>query len=625
MPVTIPEALARLTPFVLDGLTHPDYARTVQYAADWHDMECGRIDRFLPARANDTPATRAARLAVTIPTVPALIAETRNPFYKVSRLKGAQVQREFKWADAPSEAERARREAVLLGGLDTYHANKPVEDYLSDVVVRQYALSDPNAWLLTTFGPFDFRTQAPKPYPVILPADAVVDFTREAGVTSSVTARVPVSREGVTGYRYTCYLDNQALDVWPVLNTTAGPVSTLPAGAQVAGELVSATGNARWQYRLLAHNAGQVPAKVLGYVPDPETQGRTNVSPLDAVLCFLRKEIRTGSELDIVMDKTVHPHKSQFVPACAGIKDDGGCINGIATQLPGGPGPCRVCHGTGYSPVAESASDVVTFPLPRDMEDLPKLPKLGDMVDFKMPPIEVPRFQVEYLEKLRVRIWQVLFNKDSVQQTAGAPTATATATERLQQAEQLNIALSPLADFIADLYVHIGLVCAGYRDVARALAITYRQPADLLPPSITDLQEVYGAAVLAGMGPEYLEKLYKRIIRQELAESPEELRRLEVQWRFVSYVGVPEAAFMQRAALQYISTESRTLRIEQDRVFYELELARPDFYDLSPAMQQPLVDAKVKELVALLPAVGGSGAFPKMNFNQPVPAVPVTA
>ena len=620
---TLPEALARLTPFVLDGLTHPDYARTVQYAADWHDMECGRIDRFLPQRANDTPATRAARLAVTVPTVPALIAETRNPFYKVSRLKGAQITRTFTWGDGPSEAERARRETILLGGLDAYHAGKPVEDYLSDVVVRQYALSDPNAWLLTTFSPFDFRTQAPQPYPVILPAESVIDFTRAAGVVSSLTARVPVLREGVSGYRYTVYLENQALDLWPVLLTPSGEVPTLPEGSIVAGQLVSATGTSRWQYRVLSHNAGRVPAKVLGYVPDPATRGRTFVSPLDPVLCFLRKEIRTGSELDIVMDKTVHPHKSQFVPACTGIPADGGCFNGIASQLPGGPGACRVCHGSGYSPVAESASDVTTFPLPRNMEDVAKLPKLGDMLDFKMPPIEVPKFQLEYLTHLRVRIGQVLFNKDAVAQTTGTATATATATERLQQAEQMNIALSPLADFIADLYVHIGLTCAGYRDVAQALAIVYRQPADLLPPSASDLQEVYGAAVTAGMGPEYLEKLYKRIIRQELAESPEELRRLEVQWRFVSYVGVPEAAFMQRAALLYISTESRTLRIEQDRVFYELELANPAFYALSPQQQQPLVDAKVKELVELLPGAVG-GTFPKVNFNQPAPPVVAT-
>lgn len=620
MSVLIPEALARLTPIVQGALTHPDYERTVQYAADWHDMECGRIDRFLPVRANDTPATRAARIAITVPTVPALIAETRNPFYKVSRLKGAQVTRTFTYADDPSEAERSRRLSVLLAGLDTYHGGKPVEDYLSDVVVRQYALSDPNAWLLTSFDPYDFRTQAPRPYPVLLPCSAIVDFTRTAGVVSSVTARLPVTRESVSGYRYTCYLDNVALDCWPILQTPSGDVPTLPPGSAVYAEITNEAGQ-RWQLRVLVHNAGRVPAFPLGYVPDPETKGCTFVSPLDSVLCFLLKEIRTGSELDIVMDKTVHPHKSQFVPACAGIVEDGGCTNGIATRLSGGPGPCRICHGTGYSPIAESATDVTTFPLPRDMEDLAKLPKLGDMLDFKRPPIEVPQFQLEYLEKLRVRIWQVLFNKDAVQQTAGAPTATATATERLQQAEQMNIALSPLADAIADWYIRIGLTVAGLLDIAANLRIEYRQPADLLPPSVSDLLAVFDIAVKAGMGPEYLEKMYKRIIRQELAESPEELRRLEVQWRFVSYVGVPEAAFMQRAALQYISVESRTLRIEQDRVFYELELATPGFYDLAPKQQQPLVDAKVAALVALLPSAGGVSAFAKPNFSQPAPVV----
>jgi hypothetical protein len=623
MPVTVEQALARATPIVLGTLTHPDYARTVEYAADCHDMETGNIGRFLERfTARETLEEFEARKRLTVSTLPAVWSELRNPFFKVSRLKGAQVERRFEYADEPSEAELARRVSALTAAVDKYHASKPVEDYLSDTVIRSWALSDPNAWLLTEFRPFDFRTERARPFPVIIPAENAVDFTREAGDVTSFTARVAVEAGGAKGYRYTVYLDNQSLDFWPVLHLNSATFPTMPEGSIVAGVLANEQNAVVYQYRLLTHRAGKVPALPLGYVPDAVTKGRTWASPLDSALCFLLKEIKTGSELDIVMARTVHPHKSQYVPACTGYAQDGGCRDGIAPRLNGGdPGTCRMCQGTKVSPISVSATDVNTFPLPKTLEDMAKLPKLGDMVDFKTPPIEVPEFQIKYLDWLHVLAHRTLFNTELLTKVQVATTAT----ERRMSADQMNIALSPMADFLSALYVGIATICAAYVDVAGGLSVSYLYPADLIPPLLEDLMAEYQSAVTAGAGPEFLEMLYKRMVSQQLAENPEELRRLKVKWRFVSYVGVPEPWVMQRAALGYISTESRTLRIEQDRVFYELEQANPGFYNLAPKAQQPLVDAKVKELVALLPGASATG-MARMSFGtSPAPAVPAVA
>lgn len=626
MPVSVEQALARATPLVLGTLTHPDYARTVQLATDWHDMRTGNISRFLsrftPA---ETQADYNAKLNLTVTVVPALIAEASNPFLKVSRLKGAQVERRIDFADEPSDVERERRTEAFLAAVDNYYAAKPLEDYLSDVVVRSYALSDSNAWLLTEFGTFDFRTQKPRPYPVILPASAVVDFTESAGVFDSLTARVPVKRGDASGLRYTVYLANESLDFWPVLAVNGQLVPTMPEGMAVAGEIFTENRAQVWQYRILRHRAGRLPASRLGYLPDAETEGRTCVSPLEAVRCFLEKEIRTGSELDIVMARSVHPHKSQFVAACPGRPEDGGCTNGVATRVNNGqPGPCSLCHGTGSSQIATSAADVLTYPLPKTFDDIQKMPDLSKMVYFATPPIEVPKFQLEYSDHLRTRIFQVLFMSGKSTQTTGEATATQTATERLQDAEDKNIALSPFGDFISSTYVHHGYVNAAYVDVP-ALVLGYRLPANLLPPSLSDLMAQYDSAVKAGAGAEFLEPLYKQIVRQQLSDDPDTLRRLEVRWRFVSYVGVPVSQVQQWAALGYISVESRTLRIEQDRVFWELEQTEPNFYNLPIKAQQPLVDAKVKELVALLP--GSAVGMARMSFGtaSTVPAEPVTA
>ncbi|KAA9333392.1 hypothetical protein F0P96_10510 [Hymenobacter busanensis] len=611
--MNVEQARARVEPLILTGGTHPDYAHCVAHAARNRKFATGNIASLLRRYVSrESEAEFAVRQALTISTAPAVWKELSTPFQQVSRLKGSNVERRFDYPADLSDDERTRRTAILLSAVDQYYANRPIEDYLAEHVVQSEAMTDPNAWLLTEFLPFDFRTERARPYPVLMPCEAAVDFARVAGVVEYVTFRLDVSVDGITGSRYTCYLDNESIDYWPVLTVGGAQVSTLPAGRPADGVLRSEQGTQVWEYRVLRHNAGRVPAAPIGYVPDPETQRRTFVSPLHPALCFLEKELKTGSEFDVVMAKVMHPHKTQYVPACPGdVAHQQACING---RNPTTQDTCTVCHGSGQSPIATSALDVNTFPLPKDMADLKF--KLSEMVHFSSPDIGIPKFQMEYAEYLVKRAQRTLFNTETLSQV----TVARTATERLAEADQKNTALMPLAECLSRLYVHAATVSAAYVDVAQGLSVVYEYPKDLIPPSLQDLEAAFGEAQKAGLDTMYLEQKYRDIIRRKFADNPEERRKMEVKLRFVPFVGGSDAYVLQLAALGYITAEERVLRTHQDSIFYRLETTNPNFYDLAPAAQQQLVDAEVAALLAKLPSATGSGTFPRVTFNPPAAA-----
>lgn len=621
--MTLPEAISRLTELIRTGGTHQDYDRCIEHAQRNRDFATGSIkSRLRRFNLNESEADYEVRANLTVSTVQAVWHELRTPYYQVAQLSGSDVVRRFDYPSDLSDDERTRLTGLLTTAVDSYYAGEPVEEYFAERVVKSVAMTDPNAWLLTTFAPFDFRTQRARPYPVLLPCEAVVDFTREAGNVSSVTARLEVRDARATqhGYRYACYLQEVLLDFWPVLTLSGGGLlPTLPPGSAVAAEVFDANGLLTHQARVLSHGAGKVPAEPIGYEPDEQTDGRTFVSPLNPAICFLEKELHTGSELDIVMNRVTHPHKSQYVPPCPGIPNEGGCINGLS---PTTQSKCGLCHGTGQSPISTSALDVNTYPLPKDPADLKF--KLSDMVHFHAPPIEIPRFQVEYQEHLVRRAQRTLFNTETLTQT----TTARTATERLAENAQKNTALYPLARNLSRLYVHVATVCAAYVDALRdGLKVVYEYPKTLLPPALEDLEEAYFNAIKGGAPAMYLEEKFRDVVRRKFADDPVGRQKMEVKMRFVPFLGASEEFVLKLAQAGYITPEERLLRTHQDSIFYMVETATPGFYQLPPAQQQPLVDAAVQTLFSRFPATAPaatSATFPRASLAAPVVAEPET-
>jgi hypothetical protein len=630
--MTVADAVARLLPLLLTGTPHPDYARTVELATTYRRLATGDVAALMrPMARRENAAQFAQRVAWTIETVSSSWNELRTPFYQVARLRGGTVTKRFDYAEAVPTTEAQRRAQRLEALTDTYYNRKPIENYLAEVLSKSVCMSDPNAWLLTDFAPFDFRTQVAQPYPLLLPCEAAVDFTRQAGVVSSFTGRFSIP-QSQSAYRYTCYLENEAVDCWPVLWEGDKPTYTMPQGYVVAGIVYEIgangqQGKAVYQYRILNHKAGRVPAMPVGYVIDEVTEGRTFVSPLHPALPYLRGMLKVGSENDIVMSQMAFPIKAAYVKDCPGMGRIGDVIHTCqgGVDLKSDTGKCGLCGGEGTLPVPITAAETVTLPFPEIGEELKVKP--ADMVAYIAPPVEAPELQLRYLETRRLLAKQAVFGVEQAARVAGSDTAT---QQRIKLDAELT-ALAPFADQHVSLYVHAASVSAGYADVADQLTVVYELPADLERLSVDDLYDQRRRAVIAGAPASSLAVIDRRITMKELADDPAELNRYIVQCRFVTFLGYSDMWVTQQSTLGYISAEDRVARTHTDIIFDELELDEPGFYQLAYRAQVPLVAAKIKDIIGRLPAAGStSSTFRPTSFTAPTvapaaPAVPVSA
>jgi hypothetical protein len=626
--MTVADAVARLLPLLLTGTPHPDYARTVELATTYRRLATGDVAALMrPMARRENAAQFAQRVAWTIETVSSSWNELRTPFYQVARLRGGTVTKRFDYAEGVPTTEAQRRAQRLEALTDTYYNRKPIENYLAEVLSKSVCMSDPNAWLLTEFAPFDFRTQVAQPYPLLLPCEAAVDFTRAAGVVSSFTGRFRIT-QSADKFRYTCYLANEAVDCWPVLYDGAKAIPTMPAGATgVVDVLEEDTKRVVYQYRILTHRAGQVPAMPVGYVIDEVTEGRTFVSPLHPALPYLRGMLKVGSENDIVMSQMAFPIKAAYVKDCPGMGRIGDVIHTCqgGVDLKSDTGKCGLCGGEGTLPVPITAAETVTLPFPEIGEELKVKP--ADMVAYIAPPVEAPELQLRYLETRRLLAKQAVFGVEQAARVAGSDTAT---QQRIKLDAELT-ALAPFADQHVSLYVHAASVSAGYADVADQLTVVYELPADLERLSLDDLYEQRRVAVVAGASASSLAVIDRRIALKELTDDPDELHKRVVKDRFVTFLGYSDTWVTQQSTLGYISAEDRVARTHTDIIFDELELETTNFYQLAYRAQVPLVAAKIKDIISRLPVAGStSSTFRPTSFTAPAvatatPAVPVSA
>lgn len=623
MPLAVADALPRLFQVCVNGATHVDYSRTVLLAERYRRMATG-VDlasemRQMAGRESDAEYT--SRLRMTTFTVSASWNEGRTPFYETARLRGGTVDKRLDYAATVPVTEAQRRQQRLGTAIEHYYNRRPIESYLAERLAKSHMMSDPNAWLLTEFDPFDFRTQVAQPYPLLIPCEAAVDFGRQAGVTSYFTARFAIPAYP-GAWRYCCYLENQAIDCWPVVYEGDVPTSTIPGGP-VAGQAfreitpTGEPGKVVYEYRILTTKAGRVPAKVLGYVVDEEGTGETFVSPLHAGLPFLLQMLKVGSENDIVMSQMAIPIRSTYARSCQGsIHGDGevhACVNGMDPRT---LSPCSSCGGSGTLPVPITALQTLTLPFPKPDEELKVKP--ADMLAFIGPSTDNPKLQLEYLESRRKLFMQAILGRPDAERVTGSKTAT----ERQIELQAELTALAPFADQFAALQVDATMTSAGYTDTAEGLTAVYEYPPDLERVSEEDLYLLRKAAVESEADASSLEAIDARIAIKQFANDAAALTKNQVKRRFMTFLGQTNDWVTQQATLGYISAEHRVLRTHADIIFGELEVEVTNFYQLAYVAQLEKVNAKVSEILAKLPPL--SAALPRMDLSpttQPIGAV----
>ncbi|GAB2866073.1 hypothetical protein [Hymenobacter ruber] len=622
--MTPDQSIPLISAMLLQGSSawHPDYTRVVDYAIECRKFATGDVTSLLRVYwQGESEETLQRLFRLYVATCEAAWGELATQFYKVARLRDGQVERKIVYDEALGEAERARFTAAVTQALNGYYNNKPLQDYLAEHIAQTVAMTDPNAWLLTAFDPFDYRIQKARPYPVLLPSSAVVHFTRSAGEVTSMTARYAISNADNTEalHRYTSYLPDHAVDYWPV---DSGNVHTIPGGPEAATGVVMEADKVKYHYQVFEHGAGRVPASPLGYVPDQGAQGLVFISPLHRAISWLKLELKTGHELQIVMRNMAMPRQLQYTQACTGYDEYGGCDKGLCRN-PASSNPndfrCPKCHGSGLERLSKSASDVIEIPLSPNPEEN-KL-KLTDMLAFVGPDASIPEFQLKFQDWLSDKVYKAVFGRQVQQKTTGP----ATATEVADMADQMAVALTPFADWFSGAYVHHGTVAAAYVDAGKGLTLIYDFPDGLDLKSETDLYNQLAAAVAAGVRADEITRIQNAIMRKTHANDPEGLRRYLVRSRFIPTLGIPDQLFIQYVALGKIPEDDQLIRINADRIFYDAELADKNFYKLTPEAQAVAVQAQIDIIKGKLTAPAAAGSFGRLNMTPSAQAAAVPA
>lgn len=613
----LPDALLYLQTLLRTGALHADYLRTVElrdlYMALSTGVGLGKYLRRYEARES-VEEFEKGRLRLTEFITPPIWASLQRPFQAVARLReGVAIRYDY----ATGDQERQARELQQV--LSTYYDAAPLEDYLSEQLTPLWLDTDPNAWLLTDFRPFDYRVERAKPYPVVFPCDAVVAFTETAGVHDSLTVRVVVG----TGHRYTLYLANEAIDAWPVQWNGTQMDSTLPAGVEADGVFTDEQGKATHQFRILRHNAGRLPAKRIGYVPDKLTAGRTCVSHLDAAVVYLRKTLKLGSEADITAAQVVHPHKAQYMMACPGAPGD---LCTLGHNRDGGL--CSNCGGSGIAPTQTGSGDIVQLPYPKDAE--PKdIVDLSKLVVWNRPPSDIVELQYKILDSFEEKTHLSVFNTNILLKASMSNTAT----EFQGRKDGLNATLHPFSANHSSLYVHHALVSAAYSDLSIGLTVTHRNPKQLTELSEQELYVALKAAKDAGADSFVVEEISLQIARKLYLDNPQALQRYVTRVRLMPFMGQSDEQVLKLYALGKVSEQDFTLRFQMDSILFEVtEAEGPQWFNYAYKRQWALVEPEIQKLLQKLPATvpgTASGTFapftPSRSATTPAPATAGTA
>lgn len=573
------QALVRLVEVVHKDKRHAWYQRTVELAALYRKLVTGDgldelLQRFV---SRETDAAFAQRIALTQHTVTTTTKNVMDVFYKVPRSNYQRILSHGGTTDDKPTAALEDRAKVFWG-------TRNLDNYVQTRWLEMNA-TDPNAFVVVEFKPFDYRYERASPYPFEVSSAQCVDYKYENQVLQHLIVKTEIplptkeKPEGM-GDKYTVYLADETITLVeidpasrPQIGQEEGVLQTTPTG----GFLLS---KKRWYSLSFAvpHSAGQVPAKQVGYARDAWTGGQTFVSPYDAAVPLLKKSIKVNSELDITMSQQVFPHRLQYMPKC-GARDchDGYTANGEM---------CDTCKGTGHASIT-SAMDVIYVKLPKEPADIIDLEKL---LVFKAPPVDVITFQTEYVDKLTAGAKSAVFNSESFTQTQIQETATGKMLDR----DNVQDTLYTCAMGYADMWQFLVQMTATFTQLDKDLEARLVFSKDFKLKGLTEYIADLESAKRSEAGAAVIQNIQDNIARLMYSENPEQYRKWATQERFNPFSGMSSDMVSLSLSDPAVPERYKVRYMMLGVIFNELEEENDNLYLLAPDKLAELVEAKVK-------------------------------
>lgn len=590
------KAYSIITENITHGLKHQHYERVVELSDKYTKLITGEnvesLLRQFSRREDD--ALFKQRVELTNLITPAVSAMIMNPFYRVGRTNNINSKIDF---ESPDNIEQKVKRVSTV--ISEYNGHNTVNDYL-DVRLVDLNFSDPNSFIVTEFddvekGALGEMLDMPQPRPFEVSSKEAINYCYKNNILEWLIVKLPCSyidsKDHLKGgYSYTIYLPDIAIKFKQIdlSDSRIRKNELIEIETEYGTKLYYRTDDKTfYEVEEYEYNAGQVPAVRVGYKLDKATKGKTMVSPMHDAMCYFMKSIKTVSEFDLTMALHAFPQKFQYVNKCSGTKDLG-CNKGQTTD----GGECSMCKGTGIS-IHTSAQDAVVMRIPNDKDDMLNLEQ---MVHYEYPPIDLLKFQDEFIYELKNEAKQAVFNSEIFTKAS----STKTATEMDYSYEAVYDTLFPYAKNYSTIYKHIVSVSSNFVDV-KDVIVEYTFPKDFKFKTVGDLLNELKLASDSN-APGYIrQELSSDIANQQYLDKPDELQRIVAKQQFYPF---PDKNF---AEISFIISSDLTTKFNKflyanfDNIFLQLEKDAENksqyFYDYAPQLQKKLLDDFVNAMI----------------------------
>lgn len=334
------------------------------------------------------------------------------------------------------------------------------------------------------------------------------------------------------------------------------------------------------------HNLGYVPAKRVGFKRDLYTNGRTFVSPLDKATPILMKMVKANSELDLTMALHAFPQKIQYASKCKGHDcRDGMCTDGNI---------CQRCNGSGYE-IITSAQDAITLAMPKSKDDAFDL---SNIIRYEYPPVDLVKFQKEYIDSLTVYVKEAVFNTELFSKKEVSETATG----KNISLQNVYDSLYPVAIAYSKMWNFGVTTVADIVELSEGLIAFYHFSKDFKLKSLTDLY-----LDLKMVGDARASEFVKSAIETDIAsiiysEDERGLKKYNVKQSFFPFSGKTPEQITLLMGTNNITMFTKCFYSNFGQVFDTIEMEQAalglDFYDMARPRQLTLIEANVNAIIA---------------------------
>ena len=600
------QLLLRLFQVVAKDLKHKHYKHTVAKNKRYMQLVAGvgtddLLRQFVRRESEDL---FKQRVDLTKHIVTAVCKNLLDVFYKVPRSNSA--RRIITYASDNGKDKKVEEVENMLSG---FWGSESWDDYMATRLIELTSV-DPNAFVVFEWDDFDNNTQLIQPRPYEVSSSAAIDFketnrvlqyliVQDKHIYRELARGLAIGKDILDpmhgkkeGKKYTLYGQNQTWQLRQIAEQTFTSLEAVTEGnvfrASVDGEEIQAVrlGNEYFHLITLApHNCGHVPAFRVGYYRDPATNGETYVNQIHAAQPYIEKTIKTNSELDLVATLLAMPQQIAYGEACVDDKCYGGHYEDGST--------CTTCGGSGLKPTAPSAQDAIRIKMPDSKEEM--LP-LSDIITYIHPPVDIVKWQEEYIDKLTDKAKKIMFNSEIFTKSQVAETATG------KNLDMQNVydTLHPFAKKFSKDWVFGVKIMAKLADRDKDLIAVYSFGRDFKLKTLDSL--ILDLSVADGLSSSILTNHIDLDIAQIIfAEKPIEMQRYMLQRTFDPLSGKSSAEVMYLLASPLMTRRDKVLHANFSLIFDMLELEyaaqKKNFYQQTRTVQREAIYNSVDQII----------------------------